>query len=187
VRLRPSRTVPGVIVAILMLVVPGAGRVDAFHAAHPAPGDFLCPVGVRFSPHGGAEGAVVDTLRRARVRVHAAMYGLTNPAIETALTDLARAGVKVALKTDKSQSAGRDQAALLARLTAAGAAVEVSRSRFLLHDKFAVIDGRWVVTGSFNWTVSAERRNRENVLIFDCPALASNFEAEWESITTAHR
>jgi phosphatidylserine/phosphatidylglycerophosphate/cardiolipin synthase-like enzyme len=170
----------------LMLVLWAAAPVDASHGGHPAPGDFLCPVGVRFSPHGGAEGAVVDTLRRARVRVHAAMYGLTNPAIEAALTDLARGGVKVALKTDRNQSAGKDQAALLARLSAAGAAVEVSRSRVVLHDKFAVVDGRWVVTGSFNWTASAERRNRENVLIFDCPALASNFEAEWESITTAH-
>ena len=157
-----------------------SARAD--HAVHPTPGDFVCPVAVRFSPHGGAEDAVVDTLRRARLRVHAAIYGLTNPAIESALADLARAGVKVALKTDRSQSAGRDQAALLARLSAAGATVEVSRSRLLLHDKFAVVDDRWVVTGSFNWTASAERRNRENVLIFDCPALASNFEAEWESI-----
>ncbi len=36
--------------------------------------------------------------------------------------------------------------------------------------------------GSFNWTISAEQRNRENVLIFDCPSLAALFEAEWESI-----
>jgi len=60
--------------------------------------------------------------------------------------------------------------------------VEISHSRSLLHDKFAVIDGRWVISGSFNWTASAERRNRENLLIFDCPSLASHFEAEWESI-----
>jgi len=139
---------------------------------------------VRFSPHGGAEGAVVDTLRRARVRVHAAIYGLTNRAIENALADVARAGVKVALKVDRSQTSSRDQAALLARLGEAGPTVEVFQSRALLHDKFAIVDDRWIITGSFNWTARAERQNRENVLIFDCPALASNFETEWENIPT---
>ena len=171
----------GGLVALILLPTPAT----ASHAAHPAPGDFFCPVAVRFSPHGGAEGAVVDTLRRARGRIHAAIYGLTNPTIESALADLARSGVRVVLKTDRGQSAGREQAALLGRLRAAGVAVETSRARPLLHDKFAVVDDRWVVTGSFNWTASAERRNRENVLIFDCPALAANFETEWESIPTA--
>ncbi len=141
---------------------------------------------VRFSPHGGAESAVVNTLRHARVRVRAAIFGLTSRGIEAALEDLAQAGVEVALKTDRSQSAGREQSALLGRLRAAGVAVEVSRSRWLLHDKFAVVDGRWVITGSFNWTTSAEQRNRENVLIFDCPSLAALFEAEWESIKLTH-
>jgi phosphatidylserine/phosphatidylglycerophosphate/cardiolipin synthase-like enzyme len=166
---------------VLLALTPAWGS----HAAHPTPGDFSCPVAVRFSPHGGAESTVVATLRQARVRVHAAIYGLTSPAIEAALKDLAHAGVGVALKTDKNQSAGKDQSALLDRLRGAGVAVDVSRSRSLLHDKFAVVDSRWVITGSFNWTTSAERRNRENLLIFDCPTLASHFEAEWESITTA--
>jgi phosphatidylserine/phosphatidylglycerophosphate/cardiolipin synthase-like enzyme len=163
-------------------LVLGAPEASASHARHPAPADFSCPVAVRFSPHGGAEDAIVKTLRRARARVVAAIYGLTSPAIEAALEERARAGVHVALKTDKAQSAGREQSALLGRLREAGVTVDVSRARWLLHDKFAVVDGRWVISGSFNWTTSAERRNRENVLIFDCPDLASHFEAEWADI-----
>ena len=159
-----------------------AADASGSHARHPAPADFSCPVAVRFSPHGGAEDAVASTLRRAHARVRAAIYGLTSPTIEAALEDRARAGVHVALKTDRAQSAGRDQSAILGRLREAGVIVEVSRARWLLHDKFAVVDGRWVISGSFNWTTGAERRNRENVLIFDCPALASHFEAEWEDI-----
>jgi len=144
-------------------------------------------VAVRFSPHGGVESAVVSTLRHARVRVRAAIFGLTSRGIEAALEDLAQAGVEVALKTDRSQSAGREQSALLGRLRAAGVAVEVSRSRGFLHDKFAVVDDRWVITGSFNWTTGAEERNRENLLIFDCPSLAALFETEWESIKRSGR
>ncbi|PWU19796.1 MAG: endonuclease [Candidatus Rokuibacteriota bacterium] len=164
------------------LLVTIAHAAWGSHAHHPAPTELSCPVVVRFSPHGGAEDAVVGALRRAALRVRAAIYGLTSTAIEAALEDRARAGVPVALKTDRSQSAGRDQSAVLHRLKEAGVVVEVSPSRTILHDKFAVVDGRWVITGSFNWTASAERRNRENVLIFDCPALAAQFEAEWDGI-----
>lgn len=170
--------------AALALALLLAGPAAAEHAAHSAPpAEGACPVVVRFSPHGGAEELVAVTLRQARERVHVAIYGLTSPVIETALRDLARAGVKVALKADRIQSGGKSQAAALDRLAAAGVAVEVSHLGRLLHDKFAVVDGRWVITGSFNWTTSAEHRNRENVLVFDCPALAGAFDAEWESIT----
>lgn len=176
----PVSRLAGAVLLGLALMSPAA----ADHAGHPSPpGDSACPVTVRFSPHGGAEQLVAHTLRLARERVHVAIYGLTSPAIEAALRDLARAGVKVALKADRVQSAGKSQAAALARLEAAGVTVQISSMSRLLHDKFAVVDGRWVITGSFNWTVSAEQRNRENVLVFDCPALAGSFDAEWEIIT----
>ena len=35
----------------------------------------------------------------------------------------------------------------------------------LMHNKFAIIDGKSLVTGSFNWTLTAEERNEENLLI----------------------
>jgi len=153
----------------LTLLAPASRPAFASHAQHPPEAEFSCPGTARFSPHGGAEALVVDTLTQARE-------------IEQALLDLARAGVRVSIKADHLQSAGKTQAALLARLRAAGIEVEVSRVGRLLHDKFAIVDGRWVVTGSFNWTEGAEGRNRENILAFDCPALASAFEAEWETI-----
>jgi phosphatidylserine/phosphatidylglycerophosphate/cardiolipin synthase-like enzyme len=71
-------------------------------------------------------------------------------------------------------------------LQAVGVSVSTG-SRSLNHNKFAVVDGRWVITGSFNWTTSAERRNHENLLVLDCPDLAARFEAEWESIASSTR
>jgi phosphatidylserine/phosphatidylglycerophosphate/cardiolipin synthase-like enzyme len=171
-------------IAVLVSFLPASAW--GAHGAHPIPSDASCAVAVRFSPNGGAEAAVTDTLRHAHVRVRAALYGLTNPAIERALIELARAGVQVSLKADRGRSAAREQAAVLGRLQAAGVSVETG-SRWLNHNKFAVVDGRWVITGSFNWTTSAERRNHENLLILDCPDLAARFEAEWESIAPSTR
>jgi len=45
-----------------------------------------------------------------------------------------------------------------------------------------VIDGRYVITGSFNWTTNAEKQNRENLVILDCPEMEQAYQSEWESI-----
>lgn len=47
-----------------------------------------------------------------------------------------------------------------------------------LHHKFAVIDGRAVITGSFNWSPSAAFQNDETLLLIRSPLLARHFEAE---------
>jgi phosphatidylserine/phosphatidylglycerophosphate/cardiolipin synthase-like enzyme len=47
-----------------------------------------------------------------------------------------------------------------------------------LHHKFAVLDNRRVITGSFNWSPSAAHKNDETVLVIDSPLLAAHFRAE---------
>jgi len=44
--------------------------------------------------------------------------------------------------------------------------VLVDRPPGLMHDKVMIIDGEIVVTGSFNYTYSAEHRNVENLSLF---------------------
>ena len=51
------------------------------------------------------------------------------------------------------------------------------------HNKFMVIDGHTVQTGSFNYTSSAAERNAENVLVVrNAPALAAQYDAEWRRL-----
>ncbi|MBC1261855.1 phosphatidylserine/phosphatidylglycerophosphate/cardiolipin synthase family protein [Synechococcus sp. BSF8S] len=47
-----------------------------------------------------------------------------------------------------------------------------------LHHKFAVIDGRTVITGSFNWSPSAAHGNDETLLIVESSQLAGHFTRE---------
>ncbi|MCP9860771.1 MULTISPECIES: phosphatidylserine/phosphatidylglycerophosphate/cardiolipin synthase family protein [unclassified Cyanobium] len=47
-----------------------------------------------------------------------------------------------------------------------------------LHHKFAVLDGRAVISGSFNWSPSAAFQNDETLLLIRSPLLARHFEAE---------
>ena len=153
------------------------------HSHCPAtPTGTLCRTEAYFSRRGGAALALINALDQARSSIHVAIYSITNRSIVDALVAAKRRGVDVAVKTDKTESEQRNQAAMIAQLQTGGVPVEVSTQVRHLHHKFAVIDGRYVVTGSFNWTENAERWNRENLLVLECPEMAQAFSAEWESI-----
>jgi cardiolipin hydrolase len=57
-----------------------------------------------------------------------------------------------------------------------------------MHDKFAIIDKRLVITGSFNWTVQAVLNNQENLLFISEPSIANRYLFEfnklWEQFNT---
>lgn len=65
-------------------------------------------------------------------------------------------------------------------LADSGATVYIDARHAIAHNKVMVIDGKAVVTGSFNFTKSAEERNAENLLIIDSPELAKLYREEWE-------
>jgi phosphatidylserine/phosphatidylglycerophosphate/cardiolipin synthase-like enzyme len=53
----------------------------------------------------------------------------------------------------------------------------------LLHHKFAVIDGRTVITGSHNWSNAANYHNDETLLtIEDNPVVAAHFDREFDRL-----
>lgn len=47
-----------------------------------------------------------------------------------------------------------------------------------LHHKFAVIDNKTVITGSFNWSPAAAHTNDETLLVIRSPKLAAHFTRE---------
>jgi phosphatidylserine/phosphatidylglycerophosphate/cardiolipin synthase-like enzyme len=52
----------------------------------------------------------------------------------------------------------------------------------LLHHKFAVIDDRWVITGSQNWSEAANRGNDENLLVIENVTVAAHFRREFDRL-----
>jgi phosphatidylserine/phosphatidylglycerophosphate/cardiolipin synthase-like enzyme len=85
------------------------------------------------------------------------------------------------LKVDAGRSAGSKVSRILERLKAGGVQVQTVASDGRNHNKFVIIDGARVLTGSYNWTFKAES-NWENLLLLDCPELAKRYEVEWEKI-----
>ncbi len=51
-----------------------------------------------------------------------------------------------------------------------------------LHHKFAVIDNKTVITGSFNWSPSAAHTNDETLLVIHSPQLAQHITREMDRL-----
>ena len=53
-----------------------------------------------------------------------------------------------------------------------------------MHNKFAIIDNRLLLTGSYNWTFSANNRNDENLMVIDDPEIIEIFKNQFVNLWT---
>lgn len=151
-------------------------------AAQPVYAAVTCAVDVGYSPEGTAEQLVLTAIERARQSVRLAAYTFTSPTVARALVGATRRGIDVAVLADAKESMKRTQQAALNVLVQAGIPTRTISAYAIHHDKFIVIDGAAVETGSFNFSAAAARRNSENVvLLTGCPDLARSYLNHWQS------
>lgn len=86
-------------------------------------------------------------------------------------------GVAVEVILDLGTEWGSDEisdkhATAVAWLTELGVPVRLDDLATTSHQKLVIVDQRWVVSGSHNWTYSAMRRNREVSILIDDPTWA---------------
>jgi phospholipase D len=60
--------------------------------------------------------------------------------------------------------------------------VLVDGNEFLLHDKVMIIDKNIVITGSYNFTLSANNKNAENSLVIISPQIYQKYKNEFFKI-----
>jgi len=137
-------------------------------------------VAVYFSPNGGTRAAIIDCIDQAHTSILVAMYYLTDPTLADALVRAHQRGVTVEIVLDRTQQTARGGQAQ--RLIDVGVPVHFDARHQLQHNKFAVIDGATVVTGSQNWTASGESRNAENTVVMRDSRLADRFAATFVAL-----
>lgn len=161
-----------------------------FCTSSPIPSDSSAEIKVYFSPEGGAQEAVIEKIDSAKESIDVAMYAFTSRELAWALVRAHDRGVKVRalLDGDFDSSSKYSKATFLDRHQVdvrvdRSHIVETGESEGHMHQKFAVIDGRTVITGSYNWTASAEKRNDENLLILtDAPELCRSYQKEFAKL-----
>ena len=153
--------------------------------ASPIPVPGSAPVeGPYFSDGDRVADRIVAAINQTQKSLHVAIYDLTHPDITAALEDAHRRGVEVLIVADERQF--REPHSEVPYLRSRGISLRLSRgfkgNRSIMHNKFAVFDGKLAETGSFNWTTSAAGYNYENALFIADPAVVARFEAEFQRI-----
>ena len=135
-------------------------------------------VEVYFSPNGGATNAIVDEIDRAQREILIQAYTFTSAPIASALITARTRGITVEAILDKSNI--KQGYSSMTTLENAGIPVYIDEHVKIAHSKIMIIDGREIITGSFNFTMAAEYHNAENLVILrNDPALVIKYMANF--------
>jgi phosphatidylserine/phosphatidylglycerophosphate/cardiolipin synthase-like enzyme len=132
-----------------------------------------------FAPGDGPARLVATAIGEARSEVRVMTYQLSNGRIINALRAAASRGVDVRVIIDGKTCDADRLIPILAVLDKADIAWGCDYRHPIHHNKVVIVDRRDVVTGSFNFSPSAERNAENTNLIRDSPALAAEYLAVW--------
>lgn len=133
---------------------------------------------VYFSPDDGVQARLVELLNAAQSSIHFLAYSFTADSLGEVIRSKAAAGLTVAGVMEADQVAtntGTEYDPFLQ----AGLNVLLDANDDLMHHKVFIIDESIVVTGSYNFSSSAEERNDENLVIIHNPDVAAAFMNEF--------
>lgn len=121
---------------------------------------------VFFTPGSDCENNIIEKINKSN-KIDIAVYSITNPNITNAIITAYNRGANIRVITDKTQSKGKKS--LVGTIKKAGIPVLTNKKHKIEHNKFAVFDDGYVVSGSYNWTTNASMYNSENCLFFNQP------------------
>lgn len=147
---------------------------DTNHSNNPTQAEVL---GVYFTPPAGAAQAIVKAIDDSSSEVLVQAYGFTHNAIAQAIIRAHQRGVKVSVLLD--QKSDHTNRYVVDLFNNAQVSMRQDGKHAIAHNKVMVIDEHIVITGSFNFTNSAETRNAENFLILKSSTLAARYKEEW--------
>jgi len=137
-----------------------------------------------FSPVGRCSVHILREIERAQKEILIAVYAFTSGELARAVAQAKQRGVSVQVvldrefnaKNENSKGLFLEQQKVPVRRISGMKSNAPDKEGGLMHQKFAVIDRKIVLTGSYNWTHSADSLNDENLLLFrDAGPLAEDY------------
>ncbi|MBX3057861.1 MAG: phospholipase [Anaerolineae bacterium] len=127
---------------------------------------------------GGLDEIIAADLLEAQLQVDMAAFDFDAPPMVDALIALKNRGVTVRVVTDTDHA---DQSSIN-RLRRNGISVVEDKRGAFMHNKFIVIDGRYIWTGSTNFTTNDIYCYNNNLVRIDSAHLAANYRAEMDEM-----
>jgi phosphatidylserine/phosphatidylglycerophosphate/cardiolipin synthase-like enzyme len=136
---------------------------------------------VCFSPDEPCDVKLIQMVQSARKSIDVAIYDINLDQLVHELL-VASKTIPVRILADRRQAKGEHSLAPL--LIKAGAQLRYGRQRGIMHNKFIIVDGTLLETGSFNYTNHASRANHENQVYLAKPEIVERYKKRFEEIWT---
>lgn len=136
----------------------------------------------RESYDGGIELALVEAIQQTRNKLDVAAFEMNSEPIAEAILEAHQRGVAVRIVTDDDHGLNDEANEALRHLQAAGVPVVDDGRSGLMHNKYMILDGRAVWSGSWNYTVNGAYRNNNNVVVLESERAAAAFQAEFDEM-----
>ncbi len=138
------------------------------------------PILVLFSSEDEVVAHIITYVQNAQTSIRFLAFSFTDFPLADAMRQRAAAGVSVSGVFETVGSDG--QGAEFGTLFCAGIPVRQDGNPQFMHNKLIIIDNRIVITGSLNFSSSADDANDENVIIVDNPDIAALYLQDFERI-----
>lgn len=141
------------------------------------------PILVAFAPEDKPVQYIVEYLKNARRNIRFMAFSYTQPDMGAAMIERIKKGVVV---EGVFETVGSDsEFSEMLPLHCAGGKVRRDGNPGFLHHKVIIIDNRIVITGSLNFSDSANRNNNENVIIIENADIAKRYLEEFQRVWQA--
>lgn len=135
---------------------------------------------VLFSPGKDIPENIAFLIDQAATSIDLCVFTISDSRLSEKLIQAHLRGVKVRIITDDQKCF--DDGSQVFALSRAGIPVKTDDSRYHMHHKFAVVDGRIAFSGSYNWTYTAQNHNQENLVITTNYTIVRQFIEEYETL-----
>lgn len=136
-----------------------------------------------FSPDDDTHKAFIDFLKGTKEHLRIAIYGFHLPDAMETIIDLHQRGVDVALVMDHTQARGTYECPEVEQMRSAGVPLleGTSQKHRILHHKFAVRDKTSVLSGSWNFSLSASDESNYFDIV-ESPERGALFLSKWQEM-----
>ncbi len=132
---------------------------------------------VCFSPDEPCDLKLIQLVKSAKESVDIAVYDINRDQLVHELI-LASKRIQVRVVADKRQAKGNHS--LVPLMIKAGVPLKFGHQRGIMHNKFTIVDGRMIETGSFNYTNHATEANNENQIYLSTPNIVSLYKKRFD-------
>ncbi len=134
-----------------------------------------------FCPEDDCSNKVLKELSKANESIKFRIFSFTDKEIGDKLIQKHKDGIKIEGLFEVTQKSNYTQ---FGRLKEEGINVKWYEKKYKLHDKVFVIDGTVVITGSYNPTGNADKRNDENIIIIEDKDIAKKYLERFKSLSS---